>query len=1467
MSLQFYVIFPWSAGFFPDERRASLWRVWGWLVVALAAWLPSAASAGLNVVPAVQSWSPASGTIDASMASIAVPEVYSNALWSTAQAFSQDLGAINCGSRAVVSAPLTGMVLTLDTGTNVIAEEGYVIEIGDVVTVRGSTVQGVFYGTRTLLQLLMPNPTNQVLARGVIVDWPQYRHRELMLDVARKPFPLPVLNDYLRILSWYKMNELHLHLSDVNHGGAYYTFRVECTNFPGLTSSDLFYSKAELRTFQDAAEAQGITVTPEIDMPGHSRVFTAYWPDLMLAGNSSDLDVLNTNTVPRMQQLLSEMIPVFDAPDFHIGTDEYGVNNATTGPAFRQFIDSMNTFVRSKGKNMRIWSGYETMQGTTEPDPSVIVDMWDSTDWATKLGYAHNLINSDQNYTYIVPGAHYYGVNNNSVYQSWNPSTSTGVTTSEPHLLGGALHVWEDQGPTGYTMTEIGLLTFPSIRAFAEKMWGTKGSPDYATFQTRAALTAPVPGVAVLDRIPAVTNTSGLVLDIAAEQTLTATNSIIPLPFSGQSRADLEYPWTLTMEVMKTAGTSKRGTIISSDLMELCSDYTLSTNTGIGAARTVGTPGADPASSVLAGDVSHVYGGKLPTNQWVSFAFVGDMGTTTLYSNGVKVVQFSDQSLCPLDRLGSKTGNSFVGKIRNLKVSSLSVAMPSSNIRVMPTNYICTAGQGASFSVLMNLAAPVVVQWQFNGVNIPEATNVTFALAAAQATNSGNYTVVVSNIAGIVTSPAATLRALAVTNAGLPFVTLATPTDGGIYPAGSSVSLSANVVANGHAIGKVQFFNGTTLLDEDANAPYSYTWTNVSAGNYTVVAQAIYDVTNSASSTAALIQTVALPATPQNFIITGVVSNQVSLAWTASPNASGYLITRNGLPLAGVSGINFTDTGLLVGSTYNYTVTATNVAGSSVPSSSLFATPPTQGAVMSWDASPGVSGAQDGSGIWGFSSPTWWYLTNNFSWGDNNFASFGVSTATNCTVTLANDISPAGITFNATAGTYTIAGTNRINFTTPAVITANGGATISATISASDSFTKAGSGTLKLTGNCSGIPNETIINGTVLFMTGFDQKWGMASSGTLTINPGGTAQLGDGSANAGVNNFNTATPITILGGVMNVVDRSDVGLITLMGGSIIGSSGTGNQGRLYIRYGITTLVTNITATIANGNLNLQANNSFNVAAGATPSGVDLRLDAAIAGAASYSLVKSGAGIMALSGANTYSGPTTVSAGTLLVNGSIGTNTVTVAAGATLAGTGVINGVTTIQNGGTFAPGAGGIGRLTVSNSLTLAGNSTARMEISRNGGVPTNDVALVSGALTQNGALVVTNIGTNALAAGDSFTLFKAGGYTGAFMNLTLPALTNGLVWNTGSLATNGTISIQVLPVITNLSMAANRSSFTLAGTGSANQTYVLLAATNLPSPTWTPVQTNQADTTGAVGFTDLRTTNYARRFYRIQAR
>jgi hexosaminidase len=656
---------------------------------SLAAELPNPPP---QVVPAVQSWVGGTGVMTIRPGRINADDPL---LAGVANLLCEDLAA---GGLLELGGDARSNIRLDLVNDPALGREGYRLVLEDSATVSANSVTGVFYGTRTLLQMLEASKSGP-LPRGTVTDWPDSRGRMLMLDVARKPFPVPVLKDYIRIMSWYKMNELHLHLSDESRGDRYPSFRIESKKFPGLHNKDLYYTWEDLRDLQDFARLRGVVITPEIDMPGHARPLAAYWPELRHPKlGDSNLDITNPKTAETMKALLDEMIPLFDAPDFHIGTDEYRTGGLAegerkaAGEAFRRFINEMNAYVRSKGKNCRIWSGWSHMPGTTEPDPTVVIDMWLGSNARELMAKGHKVINSSDQRTYIVPGAHYYGVSNTGIYGNWNPWTFGGADRNpdkaDPNLLGGKLHVWNDQGPAGYTMMEIADAAFPSIQTFAEKMWGVKGSRDYPEFQARAALAASVPGVTAFGRMQGGSRVPGIFYSRPAETTLKDADSIVYLPWSIAPRADLEYPWTLTVEVRKTADTDKRGVILSSELVEICSAFkrTEARKTaekdkngkpvlakvqrrGIGLIRASGAFGKDPADSIKGLEqTAAVCSDALPLNEWVKLTVLAERGKTSVYINGRKTGETNNQMVCPLRQLGSKTGNSFVGSVRNLNV-------------------------------------------------------------------------------------------------------------------------------------------------------------------------------------------------------------------------------------------------------------------------------------------------------------------------------------------------------------------------------------------------------------------------------------------------------------------------------------------------------------------------------------------------------------------------------------------------------------------------------------------------------------------------------------------------------------------------------------------------------------------------------------------------------------------------------
>lgn len=175
-----------------------------------------------------------------------------------------------------------------------------------------------------------------------------------------------------------------------------------------------------------------------------------------------------------------------------------------------------------------------------------------------------------------------------------------------------------------------------------------------------------------------------------------------------------------------------------------------------------------------------------------------------------------------------------------------------------------------------------------------------------------------------------------------------------------------------------------------------------------------------------------------------------------------------------------------------------------------------------------------------------------------------------------------------------------------------------------------------------------------------------------------------------------------------------------------------------------------------------------------------------------SVTKVGTGNWTLTGANTYTAGTIVNGGTLTVNNTsgsgTGTGSVIVSSGATLAGTGTISGATTIAAGATLSPGNGGIGTLTINNPVTLAAGSTTLIEINKTAGTR-DQLNAGSSTLTYGGTLIVTNL-SGTLANGDGFKIFNAGTYANSFATMSLPPLPEGLIWNTNSLTTSGTITV-----------------------------------------------------------------------------
>ncbi len=293
-------------------------------------------------------------------------------------------------------------------------------------------------------------------------------------------------------------------------------------------------------------------------------------------------------------------------------------------------------------------------------------------------------------------------------------------------------------------------------------------------------------------------------------------------------------------------------------------------------------------------------------------------------------------------------------------------------------------------------------------------------------------------------------------------------------------------------------------------------------------------------------------------------------------------------------------------------------------------------------------------------------------------------------------------------------------------------------------------------------------------------------------------------------------------------------------------------------------VAGTTATITNGS-GAGTSGSIDLGGGVRTCNVSNGVSLAVfVPVANGGITKLGPGTMRIETNCTYSGVTTVAGGAFelgsggAISGSsrivlsnaatfnVSAKSAPFALGAaqTLAGNGSVIGRITVN--GTLAPGAS-VGTLSFGTNLTLTG--TTIMEVSHNGSVTTNDTVLCGGLLTFGGALVITNIGPDALTNGDVFQLFSANTFASAFTSTNLPTLAAGLQWDTSGLGT-GVVKVAALnltpPVFQSITRAGNN--LLLSGSnGLAGSQYYLVTSTNLalaPS-NWSVVLTNFFDTGG----------------------
>lgn len=395
-----------------------------------------------------------------------------------------------------------------------LGDEGYRLTIADHATIEAQTPTGVYWGTRTLLQLI--DQTWESIPKGTTVDVPQYKLRGFMLDVGRKFIPMSYLRSLVKIMGYYKMNALQLHLND-NGFRQYFNndwaqtsaaFRLESTTYPGLAAKDGYYTKAEFIDLQKLGENDFVEIIPEIDAPAHVLAFTHYKPELGNEKYGMDhFELSNPEVYTFMDGLWKEYLggkePVFRSKTINIGTDEYSNATPQLVKDFRTFTAYYINLIKKYGKRPMIWGSLTHAKGETPvPTEGVLMNLW-SKDYANPkemkdLGY--QCVSIPDGYVYIVPAAGYYYdyLNTQWLYNNWTPANVNGVQFEEndPQMEGGMFAVWNDHYGNGITVADIHDRIMPALQTMTTKCWtGKKTSVPFEEFNKKRLEVSEAPGV------------------------------------------------------------------------------------------------------------------------------------------------------------------------------------------------------------------------------------------------------------------------------------------------------------------------------------------------------------------------------------------------------------------------------------------------------------------------------------------------------------------------------------------------------------------------------------------------------------------------------------------------------------------------------------------------------------------------------------------------------------------------------------------------------------------------------------------------------------------------------------------------------------------------------------------------------------------------------------------------------------
>lgn len=405
----------------------------------------------------------------------------------------------------------TRIFLTIKPDTT-LGNEGYKLTVTqNKIILSANKPAGVFRGVQTLRQLLPARIEKRILQQGPweipmtkIRDYPAYAYRGTMLDVARHFFGVKTVEKYMDLMAAYKMNVLHLHLSD-DQG-----WRIEIKSWPELTkiggSTEVgggkggYYTQEQFKELVRYAANRYITIVPEIDMPGHIHAALASYAILncdnkkkkLFTGRDVGFSTLCTHkkiTYRFINDVVREIAAMSPGPWIHIGGDE---SHATPKKDYLPFIEKAQEIVAAHNKKVIGWD--EIAQ--TPLKPGTMVQFWanaKNVQMAIKKGAKVILSPGRRTYldmkydTATKLGLHWAGYVNVKRAYNWNPSTLIpGVTKKD--IAGVEAPLWTE---TITSLKDIEYMAFPRLIGDAEIGWTSKNLRSWNNYRLRLGKQAP----------------------------------------------------------------------------------------------------------------------------------------------------------------------------------------------------------------------------------------------------------------------------------------------------------------------------------------------------------------------------------------------------------------------------------------------------------------------------------------------------------------------------------------------------------------------------------------------------------------------------------------------------------------------------------------------------------------------------------------------------------------------------------------------------------------------------------------------------------------------------------------------------------------------------------------------------------------------------------------------------------------